>query len=69
MLTLQSIDRPCLKLLERYLCRWWEHIEVQPVLVGLLLELGFRKLLLLMTEVRTSLGIYSGVIVANHGCL
>jgi hypothetical protein len=39
------------------------------VLVGLLLELGFRKLLLLMTEVRTSLGIYSGVVVANHGCL
>jgi hypothetical protein len=48
MLTLQSINRPCFKLVKRDLGRGGQHIEVQPVLVVLLLEFGLRKLLALV---------------------
>ena len=66
LLTLQSVDCPCLKLLQRDLSRGWQHIEVKPVFIVLLLELGLCKLSFLVIQVRTALGIDSGVIVANH---
>lgn len=37
--------------------------------IGLLLELGFGKLPLLVVEVGTTLGIDSGVVVADHDVL
>jgi hypothetical protein len=59
MLTLQSVNGPCLKLIERDLGRGWQHIEVQPVLVVLLLKFGLRKLLALVVKIGASLGINS----------
>jgi hypothetical protein len=66
MLTLQSVNGPCLKLFKRNFGRWWQHIEVQSVLVVLLLELGIGKLPSLVVQVCASLRIDSGVIVADH---
>lgn len=66
-LTLQSVDCPCLKLLESNFGCGWQHIEVQPVLVVLLLEFRFGKLSLLVIEIGTTLGIDSGMVVADHG--
>ena len=65
-LTLQAVNGPLLKLLEGDLRRGRQHVEVEPVLIILLLEFGFGELLLLVVEIGASLGINSGVVVADH---
>jgi hypothetical protein len=59
MLTLQSVNGPCFKLVERNLGRGWEDVEVEAVLIVLLLEFGLCKLLALVVEIGASLGINS----------
>ena len=66
MHTFQSLDSPCLKLLERDLGRRWPDIEIQLVVIGLLLELCIRKLPLLVVEISSSFWIDPRVIVADH---
>jgi len=65
--TFQPIDRPCLKLLQRNLCRRWQHIEIEAVFVVLLLEFCFGKLPLLVVKISAALGVNSGIVVADHG--
>lgn len=65
--TFQSVDCPCLELLERDLCRWRQRIKVEPVLMVLLCKLGFCELPLLRIDVGAALGIDSRIIVTDHG--
>jgi len=65
--TFQPIDRPCLKLLQRNLCRRWQHIEIETVFVVLLLEFCFGELPLLVVEISAALGVNPGIVVADHG--
>lgn len=65
--TLQPVDCPCLELFQCNLCGGWQRVEVEPVFIVLLLKFCFRKLSLLGINLRASLGVDSGVIVADHG--
>src|SRR5690242_5668250 len=67
--TFQTVDRPLLKFLECNFGRRWQYVEVQTVLVGLFLKFRFGELLLLVVEICAALGINSGVIVTDHGCM
>lgn len=67
--TFQSVDCPLFKFLKCDFGRWWQYVKVETVLICLFLELCFGELLLLVTEVCASLGVDSGVVVADHRCL
>ena len=58
-----------LELLKCDFRRGWQYIEIKTVLVVLLLELCFGELFLLVTEIGTSFGLDSRVIVADHRCI
>lgn len=66
--TFQTIDRPCLKLLECDFCSWRDCVEIESVIVILLLKFCIGKLSSFVVEVCAALGVYSGVIVSDHGC-
>lgn len=67
--TFQTIDCPLLEFLKSDLGRRWQYVEVKTVLVALLLELRCGELFLFVTEVGTSLGFDSRIIVADHRCV
>jgi hypothetical protein len=58
-----------LELLKRDLGRGWQYIEIETVLIILLLKLCFGELFLFVTEIGTSFGLDSRVIVADHRCI
>ena len=65
--TLQSVYCPCLKLVQCDLCCGRQYVEVESVFIVLLLEFCFGKLSFLVVEVCASLGVNSGMVVADHG--
>ena len=58
-----------LELLKRDFSRGWQYIEIETVVIILLLKLCFGELCLFVTEIGTSFGLDSRVIVADHRCI
>lgn len=65
--TFQSVDCPCLKLVECNLSRGWEDVEVESVLIVLLLELRLGELPFLVVKICAAFSVNSGMVVADHG--
>ena len=65
--TLQSVDSPCLKLVQRDLGRGRQNVEVEPMFIVVLFEFWFRELPFLVIEVCAPFRVHARIIVSDHG--